>query len=59
MDLGLQGKVAIITGGSEGIGRAAAQSLGREGARVVVCGRRVDVLERAAAKEMQRAGYAE
>jgi 3-oxoacyl-[acyl-carrier protein] reductase len=48
MDLGLSGKVAIVTGGSEGIGRATAQSLGREGARVVVCARRADVLERAA-----------
>src|SRR6185295_16595886 len=48
MDLGLAGKVAVITGGSEGIGRAAAQSLGREGASVVVCARRADVLQKAA-----------
>lgn len=48
MDLGLKDKVAVITGGSEGIGRAAAQSLGREGARVVICARRLDVLQRAA-----------
>jgi NAD(P)-dependent dehydrogenase (short-subunit alcohol dehydrogenase family) len=47
MDLGLAGKVAVITGGSEGIGRAAAQSLGREGARVVICARREDVLAQA------------
>jgi 3-oxoacyl-[acyl-carrier protein] reductase len=45
MDFGLSGKVAVITGGSEGIGRAAARSLGREGARVVICARRADVLE--------------
>jgi NAD(P)-dependent dehydrogenase (short-subunit alcohol dehydrogenase family) len=48
MDLGLNGKVAVITGGSEGIGRAAALSLAREGARVVICARRAEVLERAA-----------
>jgi 3-oxoacyl-[acyl-carrier protein] reductase len=48
MDLGLTGKVAIVTGGSEGIGRAAAQSLGREGASIVICARRADVLHKAA-----------
>ena len=47
MELGLAGKVAVITGGSEGIGLATARSLGREGARVIVCARRADVLERA------------
>jgi len=48
MDLGLKGKVAVVTGGSEGIGRATAQSLGREGASVVVFARRADVLHKAA-----------
>ena len=48
LDLGLGGKVAIITGGSEGLGRAAAQRLAAEGARVAICARRPDVLERAA-----------
>lgn len=48
MELGLAGKVAVITGGSEGIGRAAAAALGREGARVVICARRAEPLERAA-----------
>jgi len=48
LDLGLGGKVAIITGGSEGLGRAAAQRLAVEGARVAICARRPDVLERAA-----------
>jgi NAD(P)-dependent dehydrogenase (short-subunit alcohol dehydrogenase family) len=48
LDLGLDGKVAIITGGSEGLGRATAERLAREGARVVICGRRKDVLDKAA-----------
>jgi NAD(P)-dependent dehydrogenase (short-subunit alcohol dehydrogenase family) len=49
LDLGLGGKVAIITGGSEGLGSAAAERLAAEGARVAICARRPDVLERAAA----------
>ena len=48
LDLGLDGKVAIITGGSEGLGRAAAERLAQEKARVVICGRRKDVLEKTA-----------
>ena len=48
MDLGLQDKVAIVTGGSEGIGKAAALSMAQEGARVVIVARRADVLEQAA-----------
>ena len=48
LDLGLGGKVAIISGGSEGLGRAAAERLAREGAKVAICARRKDVLEAAA-----------
>ena len=47
MDLGLKDKVAIITGGSDGIGKAAAQSMAQEGASVVIVARRSDVLEEA------------
>ena len=47
MDLGLQGKVAIVTGSSDGIGYATALALAREGTRVVLCGRREPVLAEA------------
>lgn len=36
MDLGLKGKVAVVAGGSRGMGRAVALALGREGAKVAV-----------------------
>jgi 3-oxoacyl-[acyl-carrier protein] reductase len=48
LDLGLSGKIAIITGGSDGLGRAAAERLAGEGVRVAIGARRKDHLERAA-----------
>lgn len=48
LQLGLEDKVAIVTGGSEGLGRATARRLAAEGARVAICARRKEVLERAA-----------
>ena len=53
MDMGLKDKVAIVTGGSDGIGKATATSMAQEGARVVICARRKDTLE-AAAEEIRR-----
>jgi 3-oxoacyl-[acyl-carrier protein] reductase len=49
MDLGLTGKTAIVTGGSRGLGFAAAQALIAEGANVVVCARGAEALEQATA----------
>ncbi|MSQ40659.1 MAG: SDR family oxidoreductase [Dehalococcoidia bacterium] len=39
MDLGIKGKVAIVTGGSRGLGRQAALSLAAEGCAVAICAR--------------------
>ena len=37
MDLGLQGKVALVAGGSQGLGKAVATEMSREGAKIVIC----------------------
>jgi 3-oxoacyl-[acyl-carrier protein] reductase len=55
MDLGLGGKVAIVTGGTQGIGKATALRLAAEGAQVVVCARGKERLE-ATVAEIRRAG---
>ena len=55
MELGLKGKVAAITGGTEGIGRATALRLAREGAKVAICARRQEQLDKTAA-EIKKAG---
>jgi len=48
MDLNLNGKVAVVTGGSLGIGRAIAAALAAEGVRVAIVARSQETLERAA-----------
>lgn len=45
MELGLNGKVAVVTGGSEGIGLACAKALAQEGVRVFICGRSREKLD--------------
>jgi 3-oxoacyl-[acyl-carrier protein] reductase len=58
VDLGLKGKVAVITGSSRGIGRATAIALGREGARVVLSARGGEALAEAAAAVRSAGGEA-
>jgi 3-oxoacyl-[acyl-carrier protein] reductase len=55
VDLGLSGKVAVVTGGSKGLGRAIAEELAREGVDVAICARHDDEV-RLAAEELQAAG---
>lgn len=55
MDLRLTGKVALITGGSRGIGRAIATRLVEEGCDVAICGRTMATIDQTVA-ELQGAG---
>lgn len=55
MDLGLYGRVALVTGGSRGIGAAIARGLAAEGCRVALCARTADTLE-ATAGALQATG---
>ena len=50
MELGLSGRVAVIVGGSTGIGRATALRFAAEGTKLAVCARRPEVLARLAAE---------
>ena len=55
MDFGLKGKAAVVTGASEGIGKAIALELAKEGARVAISARR-ETLLRETAEEIQKIG---
>jgi 3-oxoacyl-[acyl-carrier protein] reductase len=50
MDLGLQGKIALVTGASSGIGRETASLLAAEGAQTIVVGRRETLLNELASE---------
>ena len=54
MDLKLKGKTALVTGGSEGIGKGIAIALAKEGVDVAICARRKEPLE-ATAQEIAKA----
>jgi len=56
MDLGIGGKGVLITGGSKGIGKATAQAMAAEGARVVICSRSKPALDDAAAEIKKATG---
>ena len=56
MDLSLQGKVAMVTGGSHGLGKQAADSLAREGCKVAICARGQENLD-ATVAELRGKGY--
>ncbi len=57
MDLGLEGKVVLVTGGSKGIGFACAQGFLAEGAKVAICSRSKENVDRAAASLTGAVGF--
>jgi NAD(P)-dependent dehydrogenase (short-subunit alcohol dehydrogenase family) len=58
-DFNLEGRVAVITGGSRGIGLAVAQKLSRYGASCILVSRKIESLEDAAASIRKQGGKAE
>ena len=58
MDLGLNGKVAVVAGGSRGCGRGISESLAREGAHVLLTGRNQDAVDASVASILGSGGKA-
>jgi 3-oxoacyl-[acyl-carrier protein] reductase len=56
MDLGLKNKVALVAAASQGLGRASAVALAREGACVVICSRSEEKIKKAAAEIASQTG---
>ena len=48
MDFGIKNRVGIVTGSSQGIGKAIAESLAKEGVNVVICSRNIEKLKNTA-----------
>ena len=58
MDLGLQGKVALVAASSKGLGRAVAHELAAEGAAIIMCARGEEALETAKREIIDQTGAA-
>jgi 3-oxoacyl-[acyl-carrier protein] reductase len=56
MDLGLRGRRAIVCAASQGLGKASAMALAREGVEITIVARRRDMLE-SAADDIARAAF--
>ena len=56
MNLGLEGKVALVIGSSEGLGKACAAQLASEGSRVVICSRSSEKLQRTRKELVDKTG---
>ena len=59
MDFGLQGKVALVAASSRGLGRAVAEDLATEGAKLILCARGEEELNRTAAALRERGAEVE